>query len=93
MKITIEIPILTTEDVRPDEIILLLRDALSDFCRARCGRIHNTPFDTARCAQEYVDERYREQSLAFRERKLHAVIERFNLAYALSTAISSMEVE
>lgn len=93
MKVTVEIKSLTADDVRVDEIVLLLRDALSDFCRARNSQIHAAPSATWQNAQQYVEERYDNQSPAFRSRKVDEVRRRLSLAAVISIAVSDMEVE
>ena len=93
MRLTIEIPGLTVEDVRPDEVILLLKDALSDFSRARHGQSYQTPGAARRSAESYVSDRYSGQSEAFRKRKIEQVVERFYLADVIKLAINDMKVE
>lgn len=72
MRLTIDIP---TDDYRPDEVRLLLVDALGEFARAR------TPHGP------YVASRYRDHDRLFRAQKLVEVENRVTLARLLRMGV------
>lgn len=79
VQITIEVP----EGVDPNDVAILLRDALWDFQRARGA--------TPEAQQRYVVERYAEQSPRFRAQKRDEVAKRVALAQRLTVRVPTPE--
>lgn len=94
LKLTLHVDADSIEDLdkvgATSAITWVLRDALNEFWWAR---IAGRPFDVDGGIEDYVDERYKNQSDGFKEKKRVATLQRVQLASALIKASNDLTVE